>query len=1117
MCGVVAVVPRGSSGRPDDTDPRGVADQLRAALDASTSTAHSAEVAQALETAVSALTTVAATAALLRDAAARQLMAGLADRADAWLEAADSELTELTPSLSDAELEARQAALVRARDAAWALRLDRLGLADHVDDLLDGKAEHESMVTLGNYASIDIALSSLDRLEVRGRDSAGIAVWVRLPAEVRQQVTDAVPGTRLMESAARNRAVVTAASGLVFFYKVAKLVGSLGDNTAALREEIRHDALLKQVLSLPEADAMVLAHTRWASIGRINEPNAHPVDSRLDGTDNDSYAIAALNGDVDNHEQLKPLLGIPSDGEITTDAKVIPVALRRQLADAAFPDAAASTARELRGSFAVVAMSDSAQELLLAVRGNGQSLFLGHTADRWIVASEVYGLVHLTERFLRVDGSASDSDACIVLVPREGDAVRRVGTHPTEALDDSDYRTAGVRSRDIARGPFEHYLEKELADAPGSMRKTLRGRLLREPDGSRCVRLGEASVPPAVREAFAGGRVRRVFVVGQGTASVAGRGVAQFWSGLDPDYSVVAMPATELSAWHLTDDMSDCCLIAISQSGTTTDTNRAVRLAQERGASVIAIVNRRDSDLALVADGVVYTADGRDVEMAVASTKAFYSQIVAGILVSIALTATTTERLAQAQPLLAALEALPGQMLEVLSGDRTAYQAGAALLVNRRYWSIAGSGLNHVAALETRIKLSELCYRAVAVDYTEDKKHIDLSAESAIILCATGLRGAVAEDAAKEVAIWASHRNPTVVIAEDGHDTGYTAAEAVIRVPVSHHQLGWLVGVVAGHVLSYETARAIDVLCDPLRRAVEILGSADFNGSDAARAREAVHTLSPALHRMMTGAYDGVLPASLLGRLHVLAGVVEGRVPASASADLLGEPLDPTLILERLQAVCEVAVEELARPIDTIKHQAKTVTVGTSRSGVDLPVSPLLAAVLDNGVDRGRLPFAVQTSINALSDVVSVLGTTRYRVADGTVALTARTGSSVGVPSRTDTDPTLRGTKRQAAVEQQVIMTRGRKDGRLVMLVPEVTEGRTVGLLLVHVELPETVPAETALRSLRAFRHRHEEIVAAVTEVVPTFPVDALSSLRLETVLTGPVPEVAEALVDTAA
>ena len=80
--------------------------------------------------------------------------------------------------------------------------------------------------------------------------------------------------------------------------------------------------------------------------------------------------------------------------------------------------------------------------------------------------------------------------------------------------------------------------------------------------------------------------------------------------------------------------MSDTLVVAISQSGTTTDTNRTVDLVRDRGATVLAIVNRRGSDLTDKADGVLYTSDGRDVEMSVASTKAFYAQIAAGFLLA---------------------------------------------------------------------------------------------------------------------------------------------------------------------------------------------------------------------------------------------------------------------------------------------------------------------------------------------------------------------------------------------------------------------------------------------------------------------------------------------------
>ncbi len=97
------------------------------------------------------------------------------------------------------------------------------------------------------------------------------------------------------------------------------------------------------------------------------------------------------------------------------------------------------------------------------------------------------------------------------------------------------------------------------------------------------------------------------------------------------------MLATELSGFGLRDDMRDTLVIAISQSGTTTDTNRTVDVARDRGAFVVAIVNRRNSDLVDKSDGVLFTSDGRDVEMSVASTKAFYAQIAAGALLAVAI------------------------------------------------------------------------------------------------------------------------------------------------------------------------------------------------------------------------------------------------------------------------------------------------------------------------------------------------------------------------------------------------------------------------------------------------------------------------------------------------
>src|SRR5207253_5673802 len=96
-------------------------------------------------------------------------------------------------------------------------------------------------------------------------------------------------------------------------------------------------------------------------------------------------------------------------------------------------------------------------------------------------------------------------------------------------------------------------------------------------------------------------------------------------------------------------------------------------------------------------------------------------------------------------------------------------------------WAVVGNGPNRVAAAEVRIKLSELCYKSIACDTTEDKKHIDLSAEPLIFVCAAGVTGANAEDVAKELAIYRAHKAAPIVVASEGE--AFPAALATVTVP----------------------------------------------------------------------------------------------------------------------------------------------------------------------------------------------------------------------------------------------------------------------------------------------------------------------------------------------
>ena len=157
---------------------------------------------------------------------------------------------------------------------------------------------------------------------------------------------------------------------------------------------------------------------------------------------------------------------------------------------------------------------------------------------------------------------------------------------------------------------------------------------------------------------------------------------------------------------------------------------------------MIAIVNRRNSDLVDKSDGVLYTSDGRDVEMSVASTKAFYAQVAAGFLLAFAIADAVgaLDRRRPTRPAARRCATCPTRCDAVLAQrGRDRRGRAAARAAAGATGRSSATAPNRIAADEVRIKLSELCYKSIACDATEDKKHIDLSSEPLILVCAAGL------------------------------------------------------------------------------------------------------------------------------------------------------------------------------------------------------------------------------------------------------------------------------------------------------------------------------------------------------------------------------------------
>ena len=1057
-----------------------------------------------------------------------------------WL---SENMGDLIPDAVDAIAER----ITHLKDIAWCISSEILNNIPKVKELSSNPDELLGRGAIKVFRQINAVMNSLDRLEVRGRDSAGISLmFILKKEEFENRIASAGLRDHLNERTAKNillnmgitisetkekneKPIVT----VTLTYKVAIEIGSLGDNVKFLRGQIKEDAIVQMLIPFTHEYFTILSHTRWASVGAITEANCHPVDNRSTGNrpTKDGIIHICLNGDIDNYTVLrmeieKSEYRIPPD--VTTDTKIIPLQIQSYLQKGhEIEEAFRMAVNRFEGSHAISMHTNLAPgKIFLAQKGSGQAIFIGLGENYYIPTSEVYGFVEETPIYLKMDGEKAvtgrngKTQGQIFILSQKSigglDGIKAMFYDGTPVkLEEADKKQTDITSRDIDRLGYPHYFLKEISEAPVSVERTLQNRWKIKEDGNKLkvVTLDVKAFPKYLKTAFVENQIQRIYFIGQGTAGIAAQVCADILNYYmdNPLLHINALKASELSGFKLSEHdgrtkMADTLVVAISQSGTTTDTNRTIDMVRERGAYTMAIVNRQDSDITFKVDGIIYTSSGRDIEMSVASTKAFYSQIVAGAILGLYIADLKGRRnKAFVDQEITQLLELPKYMKKILSMKKEIKNSAERLSLSKTDWAAVGSGPNKASADEIRIKLSELCYKTISSDYVEDKKHIDLSSEPLIIVCAAGTKGSVIGDISKDTAIFHAHKATPVVIANEGENRFDPYAADIFHVPVVSQHLAPLVNTLVGHIWGYYAALAInDGSLFLYRFREELQKMIDDHAEKGMDIYEVI--LDKSFREKIAYFYSAFRKKKAENRLPSTLGIeaavdlplllkyLSGRLPVSDFELDFGQKGTARNMLNLLFKSVGESINHMARPVDAIKHQAKTVTVGTSR------ISEKVEGILFESLfaQNFSLSQSINRNIIVMKNLQSIIyqikGSVLYRIkglnllgepdVETTIEIIDKSGTSLNIPSRVEKDHQLKGTKRIIVHEGNVYIGKGRKDDRSIIIIPIISDSHAMPnmieyLLLLNISFKEQISLANKIKALGG---KYERIIGIVQE-----------------------------------
>ncbi|MGW7228351.1 glutamine--fructose-6-phosphate transaminase (isomerizing) [Streptomyces cyaneofuscatus] len=528
-----------------------------------------------------------------------------------------------------------------------------------------------------------------------------------------------------------------------------------------------------------------IGHTRWATHGAPNDVNAHPH------LDNAGRVAVVHNGIIENFAALRrELTGRGHALGSETDTEVVAHLLAEAFsAGGDLADAMRQVCRRLEGAFTLVAVHADQPNVVVGARRNSP-LVVGVGQDEWFLASDVAAFIAHTRSAIELGQDQ------VVELSREGVTVTGFDGDLAEVREyHVDWDASAAE-----KGGYASFMLKEIADQPQAVADTLLGRI----DGEGSLSLDEVRIPDAeLRE------VDKVVIVACGTAFHAGmiaKYAIEHWTRLPCE--------TELaSEFRYRDPILDqrTLVIAISQSGETMDTLMALRHAREQGAKVLAICNTNGSTIPRESDAVLYTHAGPEV--AVASTKAFLTQLVACYLVALYLGQLRGTKWGdEIRTVVRQLSAISGEVERVLE-TMEPVRALARSLAHHDTVLFLGRHVGYPVALEGALKLKELAYMHAEGFAAGELKHgpialIEEGLPVVVIVPSPRGRSVLHDKIVSNIQEIRARGALTIVVAEEGDEAVVPYADHLITVPATPTLLQPLVATVPLQVFACELATA---------------------------------------------------------------------------------------------------------------------------------------------------------------------------------------------------------------------------------------------------------------------------------------------------------------------